>query len=91
MAAPDAVTLADMTGKWMVATKLCSGFEEFLALQGLPWWKRQVSLTANLIAIRSLVIDEADRKELAPVCLHRNSPRNDEAVQRRSRDYTHRH
>ncbi|EEY15226.1 conserved hypothetical protein [Verticillium alfalfae VaMs.102] len=41
MAAPSEKSLKDMTGQWFVATKLCEGFEQYLSLQGLPWWKRQ--------------------------------------------------
>ena len=41
MAAPSEKSLKNMTGQWFVATKLCQGFEQYLSLQGLPWWKRQ--------------------------------------------------
>ena len=43
MAAPPEKTLKNMTGEWAVASKLSEGFDEFLAMQGLPWWKRQVN------------------------------------------------
>ena len=47
MAAPPEKTLKNMTGEWIVSSKLSTGFDEFLALQGIAWWKRQVSFVNN--------------------------------------------
>ncbi|KAL2128436.1 hypothetical protein VTI74DRAFT_9189 [Chaetomium olivicolor] len=48
MAAPPEKTLKNMTGEWVVASKLSKGFDESLALQGLPWWKRQFVFIVTL-------------------------------------------
>ena len=53
MAAPPEKTLKNMTGEWIVSSKLSTGFDEFLALQGIAWWKRQVSLSLTTQVRRS--------------------------------------
>jgi len=43
MAAPATKTLKNISGNWILNQKTSDSFEPMLVIQGVSWWKRQVS------------------------------------------------
>ena len=69
MAAPASSTLKDMTGRWVVHKGLSDNFDSLLALQGVAWWKRQVSGTIRSCSFGALMVHIADSHHVKAVNL----------------------
>ncbi|KAF2268647.1 hypothetical protein CC78DRAFT_454848 [Lojkania enalia] len=68
MAAPTGFSLKDMTGDWVTHKGLSDDYDPVLALEGVPWWKRQA---AGIITVTERITHTKDDKDTHKIVIEK--------------------